>query len=98
MSEIIKSFYEAHNFPQILIPQKLELFARHKDIAAEFEKWIQSGTFVEDDPVEVKGYTAKKLADLSGFLKGDGAFGMLIELRERPERALGQIEAGFKMK
>lgn len=48
--------------------------------------------------VSEEGYTAKKLAGMSKYLNGEGAFMMLIELRENPEKALAQIQDGFKLK
>ena len=46
----------------------------------------------------MEGYTAKKLSELSEYLNGDGAFVLLIELRENPEKAHRRIMQGFKRK
>ena len=48
--------------------------------------------------VTVEGYTAKRLAEESQYLNGEGAFMMLIELRENPKKALEQIAKGLKRK
>ena len=46
----------------------------------------------------MEGYTAKKLSELSEYLDGDGAFVLLIELRENPDKARKRITNGFKYK
>jgi len=48
--------------------------------------------------VEEHGYTAEKLSALSPYLNGEGAFALLIEFRENPEKALARIRKGFKKK
>lgn len=98
MSDIIKRFYEENNIPKPILEQKLKDFDKHKDIAEEFEIWIKERAYREDTAVTVEGYTAKQLADLSKYLDGDGAFMLLIELRENPRRAHERIVDGFKIK
>ena len=55
-------------------------------------------TYKGEDAVSVEGFTAKKLSEESEYLNGEGAFAMLIELRENPKKALAQIAKGFKRK
>lgn len=98
MSDIIRKYYEDNNAPGFLLEQKLKKFDEHKDIAKEFEGWIKSGKYKTIGAVSEEGYTAKRLAGMSKYLNGEGAFMMLIELRENPEKALAQIAGGFKMK
>lgn len=98
MNNTIEDFYVSANTPQILIKKKKEKFDRNPDIAAEFETWIQEKEYRDVGAVVVEGYTAKNLADLSEYLKGEGAYMMLIELRENPEKALEKIKNGFKWK
>ena len=99
MTDKIKEFYSAYNLPHVLINEKLARFERNKDIAAEFIQWTKSGEYVPADIcVEVEGYTAEKLAGMSKYLDGDGAFEILMELRENKEKALHRIANGFKIK
>ncbi len=98
MSSIIRQFYSDYKLPERLIEQKIKVFDRHPDIASEFEYWIANKRFKEIDAVIVDGYSAEKLASISSFLKGDGAFMLLIELRESPDKAKSKIASGFKMK
>ena len=98
MSDIIRKYYEDNKIPEFLLDQKLKKFDRNKDIAKEFESWIKSGKYRTIGAVSEEGYTAKKLAGMSKYLNGEGAFMMLIELRENPEKALAQIQDGFKLK
>lgn len=98
MSNIIESFYLENNTPKALLKQKVAMFDHHRDIAVEFEKWIVSNEYVTDHAVCVEGYTAKRLAETFENLNGEGAFVMLVELRENPKKALGQISKGLKRK
>lgn len=98
MSEIIKKFYEENKMPKPIVEQRLRHFEKHKDIAEEFEVWISERTYKTVGAVVVEGYTAKKLTEVSEHLNGDGAFMMLIELRENPKKAHERIAGGFKRK
>lgn len=98
MSEIIKNFYEENKTPGILLNQKLAKLEKNPDVAEEFEYWIENRSYKTEGALTIEGYTAKMLSDESQYLEGEGAFMMLIELRERTERALEQIAKGFKRK
>ena len=98
MNDIIKQFYEKNNLPKPIVEQKVAAFSRHSDIAEEFEQWSTDRTYKAEGAVTVEGYTAKKLSELSEYLNGDGAFVLLIELRENPEKAHRRIMQGFKRK
>lgn len=98
MSDTIRQFNQKNNLPNPIIEQKIAAFSRHNDIAEEFELWIIDRAYKMQGAITVEGYTAKKLSELSDYLNGDGAFIMLIELRENPEKAHKRIENGFKYK
>ncbi len=98
MIDMIWKFYCKNNLPKPIIEQKIAAFSRNGDIADEFEQWISDRTYKSQDAVTVEGYTAKKLSELSEYLNGDGAFILLIELRENPDKAHKRIEQGFKRK
>lgn len=97
MNKRIESFYRENNIPEFLLNQKLRKFSRHMDIAEEFDYWIENKRYKETGCV-VEGYSAARLAEISEYLDGEGAFVMLIELREAPKKALDRISKGFKMK
>ena len=96
MNDIIRQFYEKNDLPKPIVEQKVAAFSRHSDIAEEFEQWITNKTYKTQGAVTVEGYTAKSLAELSEYLRGEGSFLVLIELREKPEKALKRIAGGFK--
>lgn len=98
MNDVIKKFYEDNKIPKPVLDKKLKSFEKHKDISAEFELWIKEGKYRHDGAIEVEGYTAQKLSELSEYLNGEGAFIMLIELRENPKKARERIASGFKIK
>ena len=75
----------------------MDKLQRNSDICDEFEYWILNKEYKQNGVV-VNGYSAQKLAELSRFLDGEGAFMLLIELRENPEKAMTKIQEGFKLK
>ncbi len=93
--KLIRAYYEKTGIPAILVNKKMELFEKHQDIASEFEYWLQNKSYSKDNCVMVENYTAEKLAKLSDLLDGEGAFSLLVQLREDPKKALKRIEAGF---
>lgn len=98
MSKIIEEYYAKAKTMPLLLKSKMARLKKHPDISAEFEYWITEQNYKEKNCVVVKGYSAKRLAELSEFLDGEGAFMLLIELRENPQNALKKISDGFKMK
>lgn len=97
MKAIVKEYYSQVKAIPFLIQQKIEKLQRNEDICDEFEYWIVNKEYKIDGLV-INGYSAEALAKMSGFLDGEGAFMLLIELRENPEKALRQIQQGFKLK
>lgn len=98
MSTIIENFYRDNKIPEVLLKQKLTKFEQNPDISKEFEFWIQNRQYKTEEAVSIEGYTAKKLSEISEYLDGEGAFIILMELRENPNKALERIAKGFKMK
>lgn len=96
MNTVIEAYYDQAPIHPFLLKQKIEKFSCHPDIQEEFAYWITNKAFAEE-PVVVEGYTAEQLASLSEYLVGEGAFLLLIDLRENPEKALQQISKGFTM-
>jgi hypothetical protein len=97
MNEVIEKFYEENAIPAVLLKQKTAKLEKHSDIAMEFTYWIENKAY-KSNGVSVEGYTARKLAEESPYMDGEGAFMMLIELRENPKKALKRISEGFKSK
>lgn len=96
MSKIINDYYKKAKIMPLLLKTKLKKFNNNPDIEEEFEYWILNKEY--KDNVIVEGYTAKSLSKLSKYLDGEGAFMLLIELRENPTKALEKISNGFKLK
>lgn len=95
---IIREYYEKTKMPAMMIDRNVALFDKYPDIKKEFEHWIQTKEYIVDNAVSVEKYTAKALSELSEFLDGEGAFSMLVQLRETPGKALKKIARGFKIK
>lgn len=98
MSKVIEEYLKKANTNPVVLKRKLSKYQENKDIMREFEYWIETKNYVSETPVSVCGYTAEKIAKLSKFLNGEGAFAMLIELRENPDRALLKLKENFKIK
>ena len=95
---IIEEYYNKSGMMPLLLKNKLKKLGNHPDISKEFEYWIKNKTYMKDSCISINGYTAEKLSELSEYLKGEGAFMLLIELRENPDLAMRKISEGFKIK
>lgn len=99
MSHMIEEYYQQEpGMPAMLLQKKLLAFDRNEDIKREFEYWIENQSYKRESCVVINGYTAERLAEMSEFLDGEGAFCLLIELREHPQRAEARIKRGFNLK
>lgn len=96
MNKVIEQYYKDAHIMPLLLKKKMAAFEKHPDIAGEFEYWIINKQYC--DGVTVEGYTAKRIAELSPYMDGEGAFILLIELRENPPKAKERIGTGFKIK
>ncbi len=96
MNHVIKEYYEKSGVKSFIIEDKLCKFEEHKDIANEFEFWILNHEFQNE--LHIEGYTASDIAIMSPYLNGEGAFLLLIELRENPVGAKNRIKSGFKIR
>lgn len=98
MISAIREYYEKAGMPTKIVDNKVSSFERNQDIAKEFEHWIQTQEYLVENCVMIEGYTAEKISKLSEFMDGEGAFSLLIQLRENPKKALRRIKEGFVMK
>lgn len=96
--KIIKEYLSNAKVPEVIIDRKMAAYEKHPDIANEFENWILTKKYFGKNCVVVENYTAEKLANISEFLDGEGAFAMLIQLREKPHQALKKIKDGFMLR
>lgn len=97
MKQAIVDYYSQVPLVPYLLQQKMDKLQKNSDICDEFEYWIINKKY-KPNGIVINGYSAQKLAELSRFLDGEGAFMLLIELRENPEKALNKIQEGFKLK
>ena len=97
MVDVVRDYYQRAAITKNTIKNKIHMFERNADIKREFEHWIKTKEFFENEQVIVDGYSAKQISEMSKYMIGEGAFVMLIELRENPENALKKIKNGFRM-
>ncbi len=93
----IKNYLISAGLDEDFAERKITQYSKHLDIADEFSSWIKNGQYIENG-IQVEGYTAKQLSELSEYLVGEGSFSMLIMLREKPEKAKKKIQEGFRIK
>lgn len=93
----IKNYLISAGLDEDFVERKIIQYSKHLDIADEFSYWITSGQYRENG-IQVEGYTAKQLSELSEYLMGEGSFSMLIMLRDKPEKAKKKIQEGFRIK
>lgn len=93
----IKKYFISVGLDEDFIERKIIQYSKHQDIADEFSYWITNNQYKEDG-IQVEGYTAKQLSELSEYLIGEGSFSMLIMLRDKPEKAKKKIQEGFRIK
>lgn len=98
MSKIIQEYYEQVHVLPLLVKQKIRRFDQNRDIAEEFEFWIQNKTYKQDSPIMIEKYTAEKIAAISPYMDGEAAFITLLDLREYPDKTLKKIASGFDRK
>lgn len=96
--DIIRDYYEKAGFPMVMVDKKAASFEKHPDIAKEFAHWIHTREYTEGNCISVENYTAQKIAKLSELMDGEGAFSLLVQLRENPHKALRRIKEGFAMR
>lgn len=96
MNTVIESYYAQVKMNPFLLKQKMAKFSRHPDIAEEFAYWISNKVY-KQNAIVIEGHTAQELASQSEYLMGEGAFLLMIDLREKPEKVSKQIAEGFRM-
>lgn len=95
----IKEYLKTKNVTDQVVKVLSKPYYKHLDIAKEFEFWIRTSTFVENNPVIESGYTAKRLyEEHKDKLDIPGVFSMLVTLREKPEKGLKLIAENFPRK
>lgn len=95
--EQIKNYLISAGLDEDFVDRKLAQYSKHRDIAEEFSYWIMNGKYKENG-IQVEGYTAQQLSEISEYLVGEGSFSMLIMLRDKPEKAKKKIQDGFRIK
>ena len=98
MLKTIEEYYKKASIMPLLLKQKMAKMSANPDIAEEFAFWITKGIYKKENAINIEGYTAESIAKLSPYMDGEGAFILMIELREKPEKAKKRIADGFKMK
>jgi hypothetical protein len=72
-----------------------EPLAKHDDIRAELERWIDRQAYPQENPLMVEGYSAEMIAKLAPFMNGVGVYNFMVTLREHPDEAKAIIAKGF---
>ncbi|MBQ8595402.1 MAG: hypothetical protein IJ406_05570 [Oscillospiraceae bacterium] len=98
MEFIKKYLIEEKKMSNVVAERMINKLERHPDICGEFEKWIANRVYETNNPVSAEGYTGADIVKIAPFMDGLGVFTFLVSLREQPDLAKKQIEAGFPRK
>ena len=69
MSKIIEEYYAKAKVMPLLLKSKMAKLSKNPDIASELEYWIINKQYKNGNCVEVEGYSAKKLSEMSKYLE-----------------------------
>jgi len=95
----IRNYLKSKDLSDEVISNLSKPYYNHPDIANEFEYYIRTSNFVEENPITESGYTAKRLyEEHKDKLDISGVFAMLRTLRENPEKGLKTIADNFPQK
>ena len=95
----IREYLQSQISNNTVVNKLANKYYKYPDIANEFEYYIRTSRFVEDNPITECGYTAKRLySEHKDKLNISGVFSMLITLREKPEKGLKYIADNFPQK
>lgn len=98
MDRIMKYFVEEKKVTEMVAKVLMKSIIKYMDIKSEFIYWIENRNYDVSIPVEIQGYTAKKISELAPHLDGAGVYNFMITLRETPEKAQEYIKKGFPRK
>lgn len=95
----IRNYLKSKELTDVVISNLTKPYYNHPDIANEFEYYIRTSNFIEENPITESGYTAKRLyEEHKDKLDISGVFAMLRTLRENPEEGLKTIANNFPRK
>ena len=97
-NEIKRYFLEEQHLTERVSEVLAKPLVKYEDIANEFVYWIENRTFQISDAVEIEGYSAYKIHELAPWLDGAGVYGLLVTLRDAPEKGKDYIRRGFPRK
>ena len=92
--KILEYFVKDLECSEEIATDMLQQLKAQDDIYREFLYWFEHRTFQEENPVEIDGYTAKKLFE-DFKIKEIGAFNLMVSLRTDHDEALEYIKAGL---
>jgi len=98
MDTILNYLISVRNQKPEVAAKIVQPLARHGDIRAELEQWIEKQAYPSKNPLTIEGYTAVAIAKLAPFMDGVGVYNFMVTLRERPDNAKRIIAEGFPRK
>lgn len=98
MEKIINYLVNVRNQKRAVADKISESLAKHNDIRAELENWIECRAYPQENPLAIEGYTAEMIAKLAPFMDGVGVYNFMVTLRERPDNAKRIMSEGFPRK
>ena len=95
--KILKYYIEEKKVTAVVANVLSKKLLKYEDIATEFSLYLDRRNFDFENPVEIEGYTAKKLSEIAP-LDAAGVYAFMVTLRDDKEKALDTIKKGFPRK
>lgn len=92
--EIVNYFVNDLECSEEVANEMYERLSSQDDIYKEFEYWFKNKTFLNDNPIEIDGYTAQNLFEQFDIME-IGAFNLMISLRLEHDDTLEYIKQGL---
>ena len=72
MNELFNYFIEEKKLTVPVAKVLMAKYDRNPDIAEEFKKWIVERNYDYNNPLQINGYTAKKISEVAPHLDAAG--------------------------
>ncbi len=92
---LTNKYSSLNKFSVIYIAEKL---CKYDEIRDEFLKWVKTGSYDHEEPIDSQGVTAKEIHEIATHLDGVGVYTFMVTLRDEPELAEKIISDGFTIR
>ena len=95
--KFIKYYIEEKKTTPVVANLLVKKLLKYEDIANEFSNYLDKRNYDFENALEIEGYTAKKISEISP-LDASGVYAFMVTLRDDKEKALETVRNGFPRK